>query len=79
MIDIVRITDIMKANQRKETNSMADLKIVQNSWTAPDGKQIETYYLESEVHGQKVTFKISTPSPNDKQLLQALTTPSVKK
>ncbi len=58
---------------------MADLKIVQNLWTAPDGKQIDTYFLESELHGQKVTFKILTPSPNDKQLLQSLTTPSPKK
>ena len=58
---------------------MPDLKITTNSWTAPDGKQIETYYLESEVHGQKVTFKILTPSPNDKNLLALLVNQPLKK
>lgn len=57
---------------------MADLKIVENSWTAPDGKQVQTYYLESELHGQKVTFKILTPSPNDKNLLALLVQPIKK-
>jgi hypothetical protein len=58
---------------------MADLKIVENSWTAPDGKQVQTYYVESELHGSKVTFKILTPSPNDKNLLSLLVHPTPKK
>lgn len=57
---------------------MADIKLVKESWTAPDGKEIFSYYLQTNLLDQVFKFKV-VATPNEKALLDTLVQPTVKK
>ncbi len=77
MIDIVRITDIMKSNQRKEDNMMADLKVIKKVGNV-DGQPWEAYYLVFQDNGINVELKLRA-NPTEKQHLEVLVNQSIKK